>query len=131
MGGIYLSLPGCIEEFDKLVDKLLAATESDKQSVMKEAEVLWDKTHGPRMAKGADIYVKLMRKVVATGPSFVAKEAQRVKKLLGGKISSEKKEELEEKSNILKSFSSSFFSLRAICNAVSPCMLFAAVSAPA
>ena len=57
------------------------------------------------MAKRADIYVKLMRKVVATGPGFVAKETQRVKKLLGGKISSDKKEELEEKSNILKSFS--------------------------
>jgi len=103
--GIYLSLPGCIEEFDKLVDKLLSAPEADRQSVLKEAEALWDKTHGPRMAKRADIYVKLMRKVVATGPSFVAKEAQRVKKLLGGKISSDKKEELEEKSNILKSFS--------------------------
>ena len=103
--GIYLSLPGCIEQFDKLVDKLLAAAESDKQSVLKEAEALWDKTHGPRMAKRADIYVKLMRKVVATGPGFVAKETQRVKKLLGGKISSDKKEELEEKSNILKSFS--------------------------
>jgi len=103
--GIYLSLPGCIEEFDKLVDKLLSAPEAEKQSVLKEAEALWDKTHGPRMAKRADIYVKLMRKVVATGPSFVAKEAQRVKKLLGGKISSDKKEELEEKSNILKSFS--------------------------
>ena len=46
--------------------------------------------------------MKLMRKVVAVGPTFVAKETQRVKKLLGGKISSEKKEELEEKSNILK-----------------------------
>ena len=102
--GIYLSLPGCIEEFDKLVDKLLAGAESDQESVLKEAEDLWDKTHGPRMAKRADIYVKLMRKVVAVGPTFVAKEAQRVKKLLGGKISSEKKEELEEKSNILKSF---------------------------
>ena len=49
--------------------------------------------------------MKLVRKVVATGPSFVAKETQRVRKLLGGKISSDKKEELEEKSNILKSFS--------------------------
>ena len=103
--GIYLSLPGCIEQFDKLVDKLLAAPESDRQAVLKEAEDLWDKTHGPRMAKRADIYVKLMRKVVAAGPGFVAKETQRVKKLLGGKISVEKKEELEEKSNILKSFS--------------------------
>ena len=30
--GIYLSLPGCIEQFDKLVDKLLAAPESDRQT---------------------------------------------------------------------------------------------------
>ena len=46
---------------------------------MKEAEDLWDKTHGPRMAKRADIYVKLMRKVVAVGRTFAAKEALRVK----------------------------------------------------
>ena len=76
-----------------------------KETVLKEAEDLWDKTHGPKMAKRADIYVKLMRKVVSTGASFISKEFQRVTKLIGGKISSEKKEELEEKLNILKSFS--------------------------
>ena len=35
----------------------------------------------------------------------MAKEVERVKKLIGGKISAEKKEELEDKLNILKSFS--------------------------
>lgn len=103
--GIYLTLPGCIEEFDKLVDKLLDTSKEGQESVLKEAEDLWDKTHGPKMAKRADVYVKLMRKVVSTGASFISKEFQRVTKLIGGKISSEKKEELEEKLNILKSFS--------------------------
>ena len=102
--GIYLSLPGCIEEFDKLVDRLLDGQE-DQQTVLKEAEDLWDKTHGPKMAKREDIYVKLMRKVVSSGAKFISKEYQRVTKLLGGKISSDKKEELQEKLNILKSFS--------------------------
>ena len=103
--GIYLTLPGCIEGFDKLVDKFLNSSEEDQESVLKEAEDLWDKTHGPKMAKRADIYVKLMKKVSSSGRSFISKEIQRVKKLIGGKISSEKKEELEEKLNILKSFS--------------------------
>jgi len=105
--GIYLSLPGCIEAFDVLVDKLLAAgSQEDREAVLKEAEALWDKTHGPRMSKRADIYVKIMRKVVDKSPEFIVTEINRVNKLINGKISAEKKEELNEKLNILKSFSS-------------------------
>ena len=102
--GIYLPLPGCIEEFDKLVDKLLVVSKDERAGVLKEAEVLWDKTHGPRMSKRADIYVKIMRKIVDSDTDFVTKEVERVNKLLKGKVSAEKKEELEEKMNILKSF---------------------------
>ena len=47
-----------------------------------------------------------MRKVADTGDTFVKTETDRVKKLLAGKISAEKKENLEEKLNILKSFTS-------------------------
>jgi len=104
--GIYLPLQGCIEGFDKLVDKLLIAEKDEQKNVLKEAEDLWDKTHGPKMSKRADVYVKIMRKIVDTNTEFVHKEIERVKKLLKGKISAEKKEELEEKMNILKSFAS-------------------------
>lgn len=102
--GIYLPLPGCIEGFDKLVDKLLVTSKEERKNVLKEAEDLWDKTHGPRMSKRADIYVKIMRKIVDDNEGFVNKEIERVKKLLTGKVSSDKKEELEEKLNILKTF---------------------------
>lgn len=102
--GIYLPLPGCIEEFDRLVDKLLVASKEDRSGVLTEAENLWDKIHGPRMSKRADIYIKIMRKIVDSDLEFVNKEIERVNKLLKGKISSDKKEELEEKTNILKSF---------------------------
>jgi len=103
--GIYLPLPGCIEEFDLLVDKLLRSTKEGQKEVLKEAEDLWDKTHGPKMHKRADIYVKIMRKIVDTDTSFVNKEEERLKKISGGKITAEKKEEMEERLNILKSFS--------------------------
>ena len=105
--GIYLTLPGCIEDFDKIVDKLLTANDkSEEQAVLKEAENQWDKTHGPKMSQRADIYVKIIRKIVDTSIKFVDKEIERVKKLLNGKVSADKKETLTEKLNILKSFSS-------------------------
>ena len=93
--GIYLPLPGCIEEFDRLVDKLLVASKEDRSGVLTEAENLWDKIHGPRMSKRADIYIKIMRKIVDSDLEFVNKEIERVNKLLKGKISSDKKEELD------------------------------------
>ena len=82
----------------------MVASKEDRSGVLKEAENLWDKIHGPRMSKRADIYIKIMRKIVDSDLEFVNKEIERVKKLLKGKISSDKKEELEEKTNILKSF---------------------------
>jgi len=87
------------------VDKLLRSGKEAQKKVLREAEDLWDKVHGPKMHKRADIYVKIMRKIVDTDISFVAKEELRLKKLSGGKITVEKKEEMEERLNILKSFS--------------------------
>ena len=57
------------------------------------------------MHKRADIYVKIMKKIVDTDISFVKKEEERLKKISAGKIKPEKKEEMEERLNILKSFS--------------------------
>merc|ERR1712086_116830 len=88
--GIYLPLPGCIEEFDLLVDKLLRSGKEDQKKILREAEDLWDKIHGPKMHKRADIYVKIMRKIVDTDFSFVTKEEERLKKIKAGKIKPEK-----------------------------------------
>jgi len=102
--GIYLPLPGCIEELDLLVDKLLKASKEEEKAVVREAEDLWDTVQGAQMQKRADIYVKIMRKIVDTDITFVKREVGRLKKLTGGKITAEKKEEMEERLNILKSF---------------------------
>merc|ERR1711973_788682 len=86
--GIYMPLVGCIEELDKL------------------AEEVWDQAKGEKAQKRAEIYVKIMRKIEEVGEGFIEKEEARVAKILKGKVSKEKKEEMEERVNILKSFSS-------------------------
>merc|ERR1712130_284188 len=104
--GIYMPLVGCSEELDKLADELLAAKKSDMGEVIKKAEGVWDEAKGEKTQKRAEIYVKIMRKIEEVGEGFIAKEETRVKKILTGKVNKEKKEELEERINILKSFSS-------------------------
>merc|ERR1712222_309541 len=93
--GIYMPLVGCSEELDKLADEMLAAKKSEMGEVIKKAEALWDQAKGAKAQKRAEIYVKIMRKIEEEG---------RVKKILTGKVNKEKKEELEERVNILKSF---------------------------
>ena len=53
----------------------------------------------------AEIYVKMMRKVAASdGQTFATSEMERVKKILDGKLSAAKKEQMEQRINVLKSF---------------------------
>ena len=51
--GIYMPLIGCIEEFDVLADELLAASDKDKEDVLKRAESLWDKAEGAKTQRAS------------------------------------------------------------------------------
>ena len=105
--GVYLTQPGCIEQFDKLVEKLISATSpGDKGKVMAEAEkALIDlQSDDADRAKKAEIYVKIMRKVSSEGEAFVTSELERIKKVLEGKLSPAKKTQMEQRVNVLKSF---------------------------
>ena len=56
-------------------------------------------------SKKADIYMKIMHKIISEGEVFIDKELKRVKKIMDdGKISDAKKKQLEQRINILKSF---------------------------
>ena len=105
--GVYLPLPGCLEEFDRLADRLMSATSpGDKGKVMAEAEkALIDlKGKDDEKAKKAEIYVRVMRKVSSEGQAFATSEIQRIKKILEGKLSSAKKQQMEQRINVLNSF---------------------------
>ena len=54
--------------------------------------------------KSAEIYIKVMRKILEKGKEFVILEIERVKKLLKEKVSDAKKKTFEAKLNILSSF---------------------------
>lgn len=102
--GIYLPRPGCLEEFDNLADKLMASSDTgDKGKIVVEAEKIKSQLSEEK-AKKADLYIKIMHKVVSEGEGFINKETDRVKKLLNDKVSETKKKQLEQRINILKSF---------------------------
>ena len=105
--GIYLPLPGCIEEFDTFATRLLTAENAgERGKVMAEAEkaFLAIPTESTQKAK-ADIYIKIMRKIVKEGNEFADNEMKRVKKVLKeGKIADAKKEAMEKRINVLRSF---------------------------
>jgi len=102
--GIYLPRPGCVEEFDNLADRLMTLTDSgSKGKIIVEAETIKENLNEDK-AKKAEIYIKIMHKVVSEGEKFIEKETERVTKLLDGKVSESKKKQLEQRINILKSF---------------------------
>jgi len=100
--GIYLPLAGCIGEFDELAAKFIEAS-ADKENIITEAE---SKVKGfnEKQTKQAEVYVKIMKKIYEKGSDFVSTEESRLKKVISGKLSKEKKQEIEGKLNILKSF---------------------------
>ena len=105
--GIYLPLPGCMEEFDSLAIRLLTAENAgEKGKVMSEAEkaFLTIPSESTNKVK-ADIYIKIMRRTVKEGNEFAENEMKRVKKVIKeGKIADAKKESMEKRINVLRSF---------------------------
>ena len=101
--GIYLPLPGCLEEFDELAARLVAAdTAGEKGKVVAEAEkglaAAADKSK-------AEIYVKIMRKMVKEGAGVPEAEMTRIKKVIeGGKVSEDKKKSMKQRLNVLRAF---------------------------
>ncbi|KAK7078692.1 Endoplasmic reticulum resident protein 29 [Halocaridina rubra] len=103
---IYIGLEGCLEVFDRIVDKYMASEKStERKDLLRQAEDEWDKIKSPSDQQIAETYVKIMRRVLEKGNEFISTETTRVKGLLDGKITKEKKEEMQGKLNILKSFS--------------------------
>ena len=64
-----------------------------KGKIIVEAETTKDKLNEDKVKK-AEIYIKIMHKVVSDGEAFIEKETERVTKLLNGKISDGKKKQL-------------------------------------
>lgn len=103
--GVYIGCTGCIQTFDELAVKFIKEKSVEgKKKLLLKAEDLWDKAKGNQDQKSAEVYVKVMRKMIEKGEEFLSSESSRVENLIKGKISKEKKEELQQRINILQAF---------------------------
>jgi protein disulfide-isomerase-like protein len=84
--------------FDKLTASLFSS--EDQESVVEAARSLAQTS----VAKTAQLYVKLVEKVVKSGKSYVESEIARLGRLLAGSVTPVKRDEFTIRSNILKSF---------------------------
>lgn len=102
---VYIGLEGCLEAFDRIVDRfMITENQSDRKALLRKAEDEWDKLKSPSDRQIAEIYVKIMRKVLEKGSEFVTHEKARVEGLMNERITKEKKEEMQGRLNVLKSF---------------------------
>ncbi|XP_033747702.1 endoplasmic reticulum resident protein 29-like [Pecten maximus] len=102
--GLWLGLPSCLEDYDKRVKEFLKASGDKRPDILASVEEEASKETDDSKKRSADIYVKTMKKIVEKGTDFVDSEITRVEKLKDGKVSDKKKEQLNERLNILTSF---------------------------
>ncbi|CAG5135366.1 unnamed protein product [Candidula unifasciata] len=102
--GLWLGRPGCLEQFDKLVKEFLKAGADQRTAVLEKAELAVQQLTQESEKSAADVYIKTMKKVLEKGDSFIESEVLRVEKLRSGKVSDKKKEQLNDRLNILTTF---------------------------
>ncbi|CAN7938834.1 unnamed protein product [Ixodes hexagonus] len=103
--GVKLQLKHCLAAFDSLASQFMAAEDASSQEAhLAEAKKLQGTLEKEADKKSADVYIKMMQKVLERGKAFVKSEAERVKNIRNGKITSTKKEELQGRLNIIGSF---------------------------
>lgn len=104
--GVYIGLPGCIEEFDRIAETFIKNKDKEQRAkLMKQAkEMLARGMDSKRSEEMANIYIKLMEKILDKGDEFVKNEIARVESIRKTKIPVEKKENLQKRLNILQSF---------------------------
>jgi len=104
--GLYLSLPGCLQEFDRLAQSFM--TSSDRAAVKAQAETAAAGLTASAEQESGKYYVLLMKKILEKGDGFVTLEMARVNKLIAGSaITEAKKGFFNRRLNILPSFKAS------------------------
>lgn len=99
-------LDKCLPQFDELAERFVTGTSKDQMEViLSEAKEAAKDIPSDTEKKSADVYIKMMQKVIERGVGFIASEKERVKNIKEGKITTAKKEEMQGRLNILHSFS--------------------------
>ncbi|XP_046739454.1 endoplasmic reticulum resident protein 29 [Diprion similis] len=100
---VYLGLPGCVEQLDRLAEEFKNSQDKERQEILSKAKI-FEETLPEEHRNAAHVYVKTMERIMERGDVFVQLEQSRLEGLLKGKISKDKKRNMEERRNILQSF---------------------------
>ncbi|XP_043253546.1 endoplasmic reticulum resident protein 29 [Colletes gigas] len=100
---VYLGLPGCVEQLDKLAEEFKSSDENERKEILNKAKII-EETLPETQHAAAKVYIKTMERILEKGNTFVQTEQTRIDGILKGKLSNEKKRIMEEKRNILHSF---------------------------
>jgi hypothetical protein len=104
--GIKIVLNNCLPDYDRLAEQFVQSEGSSieqKKVMQSAADQLTQLSEINR--KSGQIYVKIMERMLDKGADFVQLEKERVTKILQGKLTTNKKKDLEGRLNILQSFS--------------------------
>lgn len=101
--GVYLGLPGCVEQLDRLAEDFKTSGEKERKEILNKAKI-FEETLPDAQRAAAEVYVKTMEKMLEKGDVFVQTEQTRIEGILKRKLSNKKKRTMEEKRNILHSF---------------------------
>ena len=96
-------LPGCVPALDKIARQFTASEASGRPGIVANAEQTVASLEGKQKETG-QWYLKAMQKLSETDNSYIDLEVSRIQKLMGTKLSDEKKQQFQLRMNVLESF---------------------------
>ena len=106
--GLRLPLAYTILTFDQFAYTFMKETdEEERNAILEDAREERDALKKKRQRESADIYIKIMEKVIEKGNDFVGKERDRIERLSvksSDTLSDQKKESFRVRLNILSAF---------------------------